>query len=137
MGRFVSFTGFQSDDSNTSLALASERTAGRRGLLLLPHISGVPRHGGIDASERWKLRFEALRFWGYPARRACISWNMPLMVALHLLSTSPGEIVVLGVHPGSTDYGVPLTPPCLARDPLADRMCGGAIRNLGCAAFPG
>jgi hydrogenase maturation protease len=32
------------------------------------------------------------------------------MAALHLLDRFPGEIVVLGVQPGSTEWGTELTP---------------------------
>jgi hydrogenase maturation protease len=44
-----------------------------------------------------------------------------LMVALQLLGDSPGEIVVLGVQPESTDWSAELTPPVeRALAPLVD-----------------
>ncbi len=89
---------------------------GTQGLALLPYLSGVPRLLVLDAIDTEEpagtlLRFEGGALSGLPGKASVHQLGFAdLMVALHLLGESPGEIVVLGVQPGSTEWGVELTP---------------------------
>jgi len=90
---------------------------GTQGLALLPHISGVRRLMVLDAIDAalpagTVMRFEGDAFLGLPGKPSVHQLGFAdLMVALHLLGKYPGEIVVLGVQPSSTDWGTELTPP--------------------------
>jgi hydrogenase maturation protease len=89
---------------------------GTQGLALLPHISGVGRLMVLDAIDAalptgTLMRFEGDAFQGLPGKPIVHQLGFAdLMVALRLLGKYPGEIVVLGVQPGSTDWGTELTP---------------------------
>ncbi len=90
---------------------------GTQGLSLFPHISGVPRLIVIDAIDVAQtpgtvLRFEGAALAGLPGKATVHQLGFAdLMVALELTDKSPGETVVLGVQPGSTEWGTELTGP--------------------------
>ncbi len=90
---------------------------GTLGMALLSHISGVRRLLVIDAMDVGEpsgtlLRFEGASLRGLPGKASVHQLGFAdLMVALQLLGESPGEIVVLGVQPESTDWRAELTPP--------------------------
>jgi hydrogenase maturation protease len=89
---------------------------GTQGLALLPYLCGVPRLVVLDAIDAEQpagtlLRFEGGALTGLPGKASVHQLGFAdLMVALHLLGECPGEIVVLGVQPESTEWGVELTP---------------------------
>ena len=100
---------------------------GTQGLALLPHVSGVARLLVIDALDTGELpgtllRFEGKALRGLPGKASVHQLGFAdLMVALELLGESPGEVVVLGVQPESTEWSAELSPsvaPSLA--PLID-----------------
>lgn len=90
---------------------------GTQGLGLLHHLSGLRRLLVIDAIDAGQpcgtlLRFEGKALHGLPGKASVHQLGFAdLMVALQLLGDSPGEIVVLGVQPESTDWSAELTPP--------------------------
>jgi hydrogenase maturation protease len=90
---------------------------GTHGLALLPHISGVRRLLVIDAIDAGEpsgtlLRFEGPALRGLPGKATVHQLGFAdLMVALELLGDSPGEVVVFGVQPKSTEWGAELTQP--------------------------
>ncbi len=83
---------------------------GTQGLALLPHISGIGRLLVIDAMDTGEppgtlLRFEGKALRGLPGKASVHQLGFAdLMVALELLGESPGEVVVLGVQPESTEW---------------------------------
>ena len=89
---------------------------GTQGLALLPHISGVPLLMVLDAIDTAQpqgtlMRFDGAALAGLPGKASVHQLGFAdLMVALHLLDKQPGEIVILGVQPGSTDWGTELSP---------------------------
>ena len=95
---------------------------GTQGLSLLPHISAYQRLLVIDALDVGEAPGTLVRLEGNALR------NMPgkasvhqlgfadLLVALELLDELPEEIVLLGVQPLSTDWGIEVTTP--VRDAL-------------------
>jgi hydrogenase maturation protease len=89
---------------------------GTQGLGLLHHLSGLRRLLVIDAIDAGEpsgtlLRFEGKALHGLPGKASVHQLGFAdLMVALQLLGDSPGEIVVLGVQPESTDWSAELTP---------------------------
>ena len=89
---------------------------GTQGLALLPHLSGVQRLLVIDAIDAAEvpgtlMRFEGKALHGLPGKASVHQLGFAdLMVALELLGEAPGEVVVLGVQPMSTDWGAELTP---------------------------
>jgi hydrogenase maturation protease len=100
---------------------------GTQGLSLLPHISGVGRLLVIDAIDVAQpsgtlLRFEGHALKGLPGKATVHQLGFAdLMVALQLLGAPPGEILVLGVQPGSVDWGASLSAPVQrALEPLLD-----------------
>jgi hydrogenase maturation protease len=100
---------------------------GTQGLGLLHHLSGLRRLLVIDAIDAGEpsgtlLRFEGTALHGLPGKASVHQLGFAdLMVALQLLGDSPGEIVVLGVQPESTDWSAELTPPVeRALAPLVD-----------------
>jgi hydrogenase maturation protease len=100
---------------------------GTQGLGLLHHLSGLRRLLVIDAIDAGQpcgtlLRFEGKALHGLPGKASVHQLGFAdLMVALQLLGDSPGEIVVLGVQPESTDWSAELTPPVeRALAPLVD-----------------
>jgi hydrogenase maturation protease len=90
---------------------------GTQGLGLLSHISSVRHLLVIDAIDAGQpsgtlLRFEGTSLKGLPGKASVHQLGFAdLMVALQLLGESPGEVVVLGVQPMSTEWGAELTPP--------------------------
>jgi hydrogenase maturation protease len=90
---------------------------GTQGLALLPHISGVGRLLVIDAMDTGEapgtlLRFEGKSLRGLPGKASIHQLGFAdLMVALELLGESPGEVVVFGVQPESTEWSAELTTP--------------------------
>jgi len=108
---------------------------GTQGLALLSHISGVRRLLVIDAIDAGEtsgtlLRFEGKSLRGLPGKASVHQLGFAdLMVALQLLGESPGEVVVFGVQPGSTEWGAELTEPVgSALAPLIDSV----IAQLEC-----
>lgn len=100
---------------------------GTQGLVLLPHVSGIRRLLVIDAidvgeSAGTLLRFEGKDLRGLPGKASVHQLGFAdLMVALQLLGESPGEVVIFGVQPGSTEWGAELTAPVAhALAPLVD-----------------
>jgi hydrogenase maturation protease len=100
---------------------------GTQGLALLPHISGVGRLLVVDAMDTGEppgtlLRFEGKALRGLPGKASVHQLGFAdLMVALELLGESPGEVVVLGVQPESTEWSAELTQPVAASlAPLID-----------------
>jgi len=100
---------------------------GTHGLGLLHHLSRVKRLLVIDAIDAGEpsgtlLRFEGKSLRGLPGKASVHQLGFSdLMIALQLLDDSPDEIIVLGIQPDSTDWGVELSPsvaPALA--PLVD-----------------
>jgi hydrogenase maturation protease len=95
---------------------------GTQGLALLPHISGVRRLLVIDAIDVGQpsgtlLRFEGQSLRGLPGKASVHQLGFAdLMVALQLLGDSPGEVVVFGVQPLSTNWSAELT------EPVADAL---------------
>src|ERR1022692_5101637 len=90
---------------------------GTQGLGLLHHVSGVRRLLVIDAVDVGDpagtiLRFEGKALQGLPGKASVHQLGFAdLMVALQLLGESPGEVVVLGVQPLSTEWGTEVTAP--------------------------
>jgi hydrogenase maturation protease len=90
---------------------------GTQGLALLPHVSGAGRLLVIDAIDAGEptgtlLRFEGKALRGLPGKASVHQLGFAdLMVALDLLGEAPGEVVVYGVQPGSTEWSAELTPP--------------------------
>ena len=112
---------------------------GTQGLALLSHISRVPRLIVLDAidaaqPEGTLMRFEGDALAGLPGKASVHQLGFAdLMVALHLLDQSPGEIVIFGIQPGSTDWGTEFSPAVhSAIPPLVD--C--AIAQLEAWAAP-
>jgi hydrogenase maturation protease len=100
---------------------------GTQGLALLHHLSGLRRLLVIDAIDAGEpsgtlLRFEGNALHGLPGKASVHQLGFAdLMVALQLLGDSPGEIVVLGVQPLSTEWSAELTEPVAnALAPLID-----------------
>lgn len=100
---------------------------GTQGLALLPHVCCVRRLLVVDAIDTGEppgtiLRFEGKALRGLPGKASVHQLGFAdLLVALELLGESPGEIVVLGVQPGSTEWGAELTKPVAgALAPLMD-----------------
>jgi len=98
---------------------------GTQGLALLPHVSGVRRLLVIDAIDAGEppgtlLRFEGESLKGLPGKASVHQLGFAdLMVALQLLGESPGEVLVLGVQPKSTEWGAELsTTVATALEPL-------------------
>jgi hydrogenase maturation protease len=90
---------------------------GTQGLGLLSHISGVRHLLVIDAIDAGQpsgtlLRFDGTSLKGLPGKASVHQLGFgDLMIALQLLGESPGEVVVLGVQPLSTNWGAELTTP--------------------------
>jgi hydrogenase maturation protease len=90
---------------------------GTQGLALLPHVSGIDRLLVIDAMDTGEapgtlLRFEGRALRGLPGKASIHQLGFAdLMVALELLGESPGEVVVFGVQPESTEWSAELTKP--------------------------
>jgi hydrogenase maturation protease len=89
---------------------------GTQGLSLLAHIACADRLLVIDAIDAGELpgtllRFEGRALKGLPGKASIHQLGFAdLMIALDLLGEAPGEVVVLGVQPGSTAWGADLTP---------------------------
>jgi hydrogenase maturation protease len=106
---------------------------GTQGLSLLPHISGFQRMLVIDAIDAGEAPGTLLRLEG-PAVE-----NMPgkpsvhqlgfadLMMAMKLLGDVPGEIILLGVQPESTEWSAELST-SVAK--AMDSLIGAAICQL-------
>ena len=90
---------------------------GTQGLALLAHASCAERLLVIDAVDVGEppgtmLRFEGAALRGLPGRASVHQLGFAdMMVALQLLGESPGEVILLGVQPGSTEWGAELTQP--------------------------
>jgi len=88
---------------------------GTQGLGLLHHMSGVRRLLVIDAIDTGEppgtvMRFEGKSLQGLPGKASVHQLGFAdLMVALQLLGDSPGEVVVFGVQPQSTEWSAELT----------------------------
>lgn len=113
---------------------------GTQGLALLPHVSGVRRLLVVDAIDAGQppgtlLRFEGDALKGLPGKASVHQLGFAdLMVALQLLGESPGEVVVLGVQPQSTDWGPELSPPVgAALEPLLKTILAELGRTGGSA----
>ncbi len=102
---------------------------GTQGLNLLPHISEFQRLLVIDAMDVGEapgtvLRLEGDAIKNLPGKPSVHQLGFAdLMVALELLGDLPGEIVLLGVQPLSTEWAAELTPPVQqALGPLLDAV---------------
>ena len=102
---------------------------GTQGLALLPHIAGIDRLLVIDAIDAGEpigtlLRFEGAALSGLPGKASIHQLGFAdLMIALQLLGEPPGEVVVFGVQPGSTEWSAELTQPVAAAlAPLVDNV---------------
>jgi hydrogenase maturation protease len=108
---------------------------GTLGLGLLHHLSDVRRLVVIDAIDVGEppgtlLRFEGKSLQGLPGKASVHQLGFAdLMVALQLLGESPGEIVVFGVQPESTEWSAELTQPVAAALP---RLVDSVIEQLNC-----
>jgi hydrogenase maturation protease len=84
---------------------------GTQGLGLLHHISGIRRLLVIDAIDVGEpagtlLQFEGRALRGLPGKASVHQLGFSdLMIALQLLDDSPEEVIVLGIQPGSTEWG--------------------------------
>jgi len=89
---------------------------GTLGLGLLPHISGFERLLVIDAIDAGDapgtlIRLEGRALADMPGRASVHQLGFSdLMVAMKLLGDLPGEVVVFGVQPMSTEWSAELTP---------------------------
>jgi hydrogenase maturation protease len=102
---------------------------GTQGLGLLHHISGVRRLLVVDAIDAGEpcgtlLRFEGKALHGLPGKTSVHQLGFAdMMIALQLLGESPGEVVVFGVQPESTEWGAELTQSVAnALAPLVDQV---------------
>jgi hydrogenase maturation protease len=102
---------------------------GTQGLSLLPHISAFQRVLVIDAMDVGEapgtvLRLEGKALKNLPGKASVHQLGFAdLLVALELLGELPGEIVLLGVQPLSTEWTTELTPPVRqALEPLLDAV---------------
>lgn len=106
---------------------------GTQGLALLPHISSFQRLLVIDAldvgeSPGTLVRLEGKALRNLPGKASVHQLGFAdLMVALELLGDLPQDIVLFGVQPLSTEWGVELTPP--VREAV-DRLPGYVIEQL-------
>jgi hydrogenase maturation protease len=108
---------------------------GTQGLGLLHHISGVRRLLVIDAIDVGEpsgtlLRFEGKALRGLPGKASVHQLGFAdLMVALQLIGEPPGEVVVFGVQPESTEWSAELTQPVANALPL---LVDSVIAQLKC-----
>lgn len=90
---------------------------GTQGLSLLPHLFGFQRLLVIDAVDAGEppgtlLRLEGQAVHKLPGKATVHQLGFAdLMIALELLGESPGEVVVAGIQPLSTEWSADLTPP--------------------------
>lgn len=97
---------------------------GTQGLSLLPHISGAKRLLVVDAVDAGEkpgtvMLFAGNALKGIPGKASVHQLGFAdLMIAIELLGSAPEEVVVIGVQPESTDWGVELT------DPVAKALPG-------------
>ena len=88
---------------------------GTQGLSLLPHISGAKRLlvlDAVDAGEKpgTVMVFAGNTLKGIPGKASVHQLGFSdLMIAIELLGSAPEEVVVIGVQPDSTDWGIELT----------------------------
>jgi hydrogenase maturation protease len=88
---------------------------GTQGLALLAHVSCAERLLVIDAVDVGEppgtlVRCEGAALQGLPGKASIHQLGFAdMMVALRLLGESPGEVILLGVQPGSTEWGAELT----------------------------
>ncbi len=89
---------------------------GTQGLSLLPHLSGAERLIVIDAVDTGEkpgtvMRFEGKALRGIPGKASVHQLGFAdLMIASELIGGMPPEMIVIGVQPESTEWGVDLTP---------------------------
>jgi hydrogenase maturation protease len=89
---------------------------GTLGLDLLPELRGVSHLLVLDAVETGSLPGTLSTFTGaelssLPASKSVHLLGLTdLLGAMHLLGDSPSQVVLLGVQPGSIDWGTELTP---------------------------
>ena len=108
---------------------------GTQGLGLLHHIAGVRRLLVIDAIDTGEppgtlMRFEGKALRGLPGKASVHQLGFAdLMVALQLLGESPGEVVVFGVQPESTEWSAQLTESVANTLP---RLIDNVIAQLEC-----
>ena len=89
---------------------------GTIGLELIPYASDASRVLLLDAMNSGKAPGTLARMTGRDLLGTTGGWSAhqlgvaDLIAALFLVSTSPQDIVVLGVQPGNTDWGTSLSP---------------------------
>jgi len=89
---------------------------GTQGLALLAHVACAQRLLVIDAIDAGEpagtlLRFAGKSLRGLPGKSSIHQLGFAdMMIALELLGESPGEVLVIGVQPGSTAWSADLTP---------------------------
>lgn len=102
-------------DSRVS-ALAQLVEGGTLGLELIPYVSGAARLLVLDAVDVGETPGSIVRMSGAECCRLQGGSNVhqlgfaDLMAALRLLDAEPGEVVLLGIQPASTDWSATLTP---------------------------
>ena len=90
---------------------------GTQGLNLVSHISGFRRLVVMDAIDAGQppgtlIRLEGAALEKLPGKASVhLLGFADLMVALKLLGEMPGEVVVIGIQPQSTEWSVELTAP--------------------------
>lgn len=90
---------------------------GTQGLSLLPHLAGFERMLVIDAIDAGEapgalLRLDGRALADLPGKASIHQMGFSdLMVAMKLLGDVPGEVVVLGVQPLSTEWSAELSAP--------------------------
>ena len=106
---------------------------GTQGLSLIPHIAGFRRVLVIDAIDAGRdpgtlIRLEGEAVHKLPGKPSVHQLGFAdLMIALKLLDESPGEVVVIGAQPQSTEWSAELTAPL--RDSL-DELVTVVIQQL-------
>jgi hydrogenase maturation protease len=126
---------------------------GTIGLELIPYASDASRVLLLDAINSGKAPGTLARMTGRDLLGTTGGWSahqlgvVDLIAALSLMSTSPQEIVVLGVQPANTDWGTSLSPEVeAALVPIVDAALAqlqlwkesrDASLKLGSSSLPG
>lgn len=113
---------------------------GTAGLALLARVRGVARLLVLDAVETGYppgtvVRLEGADLAGLPGGEGVHRLGLPdLLAALELLGEAPGEVVLLGVQPGSLEPGLALTPEVERALPFLTRCAEEQLAAWGSGA---